>query len=72
MSMDSAEVTITSFQRLYLKSSKCGSVIHLNGDQGRLTLDDYVCPSATSCASPKAHARKAAKGRVVSIILSRR
>ncbi|CAE7210002.1 unnamed protein product [Symbiodinium natans] len=35
------KVTITSFQRLSLRSSKCGSVIHLNGDHGRLTLDDY-------------------------------
>eukprot|EP00434_Breviolum_minutum_P014609 symbB.v1.2.012879.t1/scaffold876.1/size155678/4 len=37
----SLKVIITSFQRLSLKSSKCGSVIHLMTDQGRLTLDDY-------------------------------
>ncbi|CAE7309791.1 unnamed protein product [Symbiodinium pilosum] len=40
------KVTITSFQRLYLRSSKCGSVIHLSGDHGRLTLDDYAQGSA--------------------------
>lgn len=37
----SLKVTINSFQRLSLKSSRCGSVIHLLCDQGRLTLDDY-------------------------------
>jgi len=35
------KVSITSWQRLSLRSSKCGSVIHLNGDHGTLTLDDY-------------------------------
>eukprot|EP00928_Gymnodinium_smaydae_P023924 TRINITY_DN19545_c0_g1_i1.p1 TRINITY_DN19545_c0_g1~~TRINITY_DN19545_c0_g1_i1.p1 ORF type:complete len:1339 (+),score=298.21 TRINITY_DN19545_c0_g1_i1:54-4070(+) len=34
-------VTITSFQRLKLRSSKCGSVVHLKSAEGTLTLDDY-------------------------------
>ncbi|CAK9018576.1 unnamed protein product [Durusdinium trenchii] len=35
------KVTITSFQRLRLRSSRCGSVIHLYSEKGRFTLDDY-------------------------------
>jgi len=37
----SLKVTISSFSRLYLRSSRCGSVIQLNADQGTITLDDY-------------------------------
>mmetsp|Transcript_78599 Transcript_78599/g.163335 ORF Transcript_78599/g.163335 Transcript_78599/m.163335 type:complete len:1239 (+) Transcript_78599:80-3796(+) len=37
----SLKVTINSFQRLSLRSSKCGSVVHLISPNGRLTLDDY-------------------------------
>eukprot|EP00929_Paragymnodinium_shiwhaense_P118421 TRINITY_DN90342_c0_g1_i1.p1 TRINITY_DN90342_c0_g1~~TRINITY_DN90342_c0_g1_i1.p1 ORF type:complete len:1316 (+),score=338.31 TRINITY_DN90342_c0_g1_i1:96-4043(+) len=35
------KITITSFQRLKLRTSKCGSVVHLNSPDGRITLDDY-------------------------------
>lgn len=38
----SIHVTISSFQRVRVRSSKCGSVVHLHTPNGRMTLDDTV------------------------------
>jgi len=37
----SLAVNIVSFQRVRLRTSRCGSVVRLKGTQGTLTLDDY-------------------------------
>jgi hypothetical protein len=38
----SLKLQITGFRRVWVRSSKCGSVVHLTSSNGQLTLDDYV------------------------------